>query len=167
MHDNDNTPDRVNPSEAVKARAMRLLVSGESLSRVAELVEVSRPTVRAWRDSPEGQRLLRDARAEYDREFKDTVSEARTMLKSLAQRAVEVLDEDLTSEDADIRHKAAKTILDRVGLPRTERLEIHEERLDLSSLSDTELAEYERLRRKALGQALSDSAIDAATAHMH
>ena len=141
--------------EAMK-RAMGLLSEGYTVSSVAENLGLSRQTVTVWRDSPEGKALLSAACADRDREFRDTVTEARARLKSLAERAVEVLAEQLESGDEDTAGKAAKTILDRVGLPRTERLELGAERLNLSALSDDELRVYEMLRRKAL--AGSDSA---------
>lgn len=142
------TAEHINPADDRKGRAMRLLVEGHSLASVAELVGASRPTVRAWRESPEGQRMLRAAREECDREFKDSTSEARELLKSLARRAVQVLEEDLDSEDADIRHKAARTVLDRVGLPRTERVETITRAEDLSKLSDDELETLRAIRAK-------------------
>jgi transposase-like protein len=134
-------------------RAMGLLSDGYTVSSVAENLGLSRQTVTVWRDSPEGKALLEAACADRDREFRDTVTEARSKLKSLARRAVEVLEDQLESGDEDTAGKAAKTILDRVGLPRTERLELSAERLNLSALSDDELRVYEMLRRKALAGA--------------
>ena len=120
---------------------------------IANTLGVSERTVNLWKNSEDGKAELEHARERTARVFEDTVALARTRLKSLAERAVEVLAEQLESGDEDTAGKAAKTILDRVGLPRTERLELSAERLNLSALSDDELRVYEMLRRKALAGA--------------
>ena len=141
-------PRKAGPS--ARADAMRLLAEGHSVRSAAALVDVNEATVHRWRQSDEGKAELEAAQRVRARVFEDTVAHARTRLKSLAERAVEVLAEQLESGDEDTAGKAAKTILDRVGLPRTERLELGAERLNLSALSDDELRVYEMLRRKAL-----------------
>lgn len=132
---------------------MRLLSEGLTARAAAAQIGVNEDTIKAWRESPEGKAELEAAQRVRARVFEDTVAHARTRLKSLAERAVEVLAEQLESGDEDTAGKAAKTILDRVGLPRTERLELSAERLNLSALSDDELRVYEMLRRKALAGA--------------
>ena len=146
-------PRKAGPS--ARADAMRLLAEGHSVRSAAALVDVNEATVHRWRQSDEGKAELEAAQRVRARVFEDTVAHARTRLKSLAERAVEVLAEQLESGDEDTAGKAAKTILDRVGLPRTERLELSAERLNLSALSDDELRVYEMLRRKALAGAES------------
>lgn len=135
--------------EAMK-RAMGLLSDGYTVSSVAENLGLSRQTVTVWRDSPEGKALLSAACADRDREFRDTVTEARSKLKSLARRAVEVLEDQLNSGDEDTAGKAARTILDRVGLPRTERHEVVPVQEDLSKLSDDEVEMLRVIRAKMI-----------------
>ena len=132
---------------------MRLMAEGVLTMDIANTLGVSERTVNLWKNSEDGKAELEHARERTARVFEDTVAHARTRLKSLAERAVEVLAEQLESGDEDTAGKAAKTILDRVGLPRTERLELSAERLNLSALSDDELRVYEMLRRKALAGA--------------
>lgn len=133
------------------ARAMELLSEGYAIQSVADALGVTRQTIYEWRDSPTGQDALKAARAERSQAFRDTVNEARSELKSLALRAVRVLGEDLVSEDPEVRQRAAKTVLDRVGLPRTERHELVPQREDLSRLSDDEVEALRALRAKLEG----------------
>lgn len=128
---------------------MRLLVEGLTVRSVAETLRVDESTVRVWRDSEEGRAALNAARAARAEAFRDTVDEARTKLKSLGLRAVEVLENDLDSADPEVRNRTARTILDRVGLPRTERVEtVTQETADYSGLTDEEFQEMRRLRAK-------------------
>ena len=141
---------RVNGGKDCRARAMRLLAEGFNVSAVAEQVGVNRNTVMAWRASEGGKAELEAARAAQAEVYRDTVAEARAELKSLAQRAVRALAEDLDSGDAELRHKAARTILDRVGLPRTERHEVVPVQEDLSKLSDEEVEMLRVIRAKMI-----------------
>lgn len=130
---------------------MKLLAEGFTATSIAERLNVSRRVVMAWRDSPEGAEDLAQARAEREQEFRDTFKEARDKLKSLSLRAVEVLAKQLDSGDEDVAGKAARTVLDRVGLPRTERHELVPQREDLSRLSDDEVEALRALRAKLEG----------------
>ena len=141
---------RVTGGKDCRILAMRLLAEGLNVSAVAERIGAHRDTVRKWRESPEGMAELEAARAAQAEVYRDTVAEARAELKSLAQRAVRALAEDLDSGDAELRHKAARTILDRVGLPRTERHEVVPVQEDLSRLSDEEVEMLRVIRAKMI-----------------
>lgn len=141
-------PRKAGPS--ARADAMRLLAEGHSVRSVAAMVNVNEATVHRWRQSDEGKTELEKAQAVRDQVFRDTVAEARAELKSLAQRAVRALAEDLDSGDPELRHKAARTILDRVGLPRTERHEVVPVQEDLSRLSDDEVEMLRVIRAKMI-----------------
>lgn len=132
-----------------------MLAEGLTVVSVAERLGCSRMTVADWRDSPDGAAELARATAERRREFEDTVAPARAKLKNLAMRAVEVLATQLESTNADVASKAARTILDRVGLPRAERVEVSVAQRNLSALSDDELRIYDALNEKALSAGVS------------
>lgn len=134
-----------------------MLAEGLTVVSVAERLGCSRMTVADWRDSPDGAAELARATAERRREFEDTVAPARAKLKHLAMRAVEVLATQLESTNADVASKAARTILDRVGLPRAERVEVSVAQRNLSALSDDELRIYDALNEKALSAGVSSA----------
>lgn len=129
---------------------MRLLADGMQVSAVAEKIGVDRRTVRVWRDSDEGQielRRARDARADL---FRDAAEDARKIIRESLAKAAQVLADDLDSEDAEVRNRSARTLLDRGGVPRTERVEtVTTSEMDLSQLTDDEVKELQRIKSKA------------------
>jgi len=137
---------KTNPDKRVEA--MRLLAEGSGPTDVARALKVGERTVRAWRDSPEGQRELSAARKAREAAFMDAAERARRILREGAEKAAQVLVDQLSSGDAATKSIAARTLLDRVGVPRVERREFVPPPADLSNLTDDELAELERLNRK-------------------
>lgn len=133
-----------------------LLAQGRGVRDVARSLDVDERTVTRWRETPEGQARL--ARAEEDRERiravaieaeRNTVVDARQRLHELALRAVSRLEEALDDDDVQARLRAAREVLDRAGVPRTERVENAEADLDFSSLSPEERAQLRELLTKA------------------
>lgn len=129
---------------------MALLAEGYSITAVAAEMKVKRDTIVRWRDTVEGQRSLAKHRAARVEALKGTAEKARAILESGAVSAADALVELVASGSAKDRIRAAATLLDRIGVPRTERVEATvgtDE--DLTALTDDELAEYERLTAKA------------------
>ncbi len=134
-----------------KAQAMVLLAEGFSLAAVAVEMGVNRDTVLTWRDSPDGQGLLTEARKAREGALKAGIDRARKVLEEGAVLAAQTLVDAATHGPMKERIRAAATLLDRVGVPRTARLETTVIGEDLTALTDDELAELERLRAKAKG----------------
>lgn len=136
--------------EDARAEAMRLLAEGHMVVTVAEQVGVAEKTVRRWRDSPDGQAALRKVREARAAQFRDAAEGARRIIRESLEAAAQVLVDDLRSTDPEVRNRAARTLLDRGGVPRTERVETATvDPVDLSKLDDDELREWKRLRAKA------------------
>ena len=141
-------PRRIGPE--ARDAAMALLAEGFTITAVAAEMKVKRDTIVRWRDTVEGQRALAKHRAERVEALKGTADKAREILESGATAAAETLIELVASGAAKDRIRAAATLLDRIGVPRTERVEATvgtDE--DLTALTDDELREYERLITKA------------------
>ena len=143
------TARRKTPKRAVRkvnddrrAHAMRLLAEGMAVCNVAREVGVERHRIRMWRDTPEGQQLLRDARAARAKQFEDAAAQARSLLRESAVKAVQALVDDLAVPSK--RGAAAAQILDRIGVLRAEELRITGG-VDLSKASTETLAELDRL----------------------
>lgn len=134
-----------------RAEAMRLLAEGYTLTSVAEALSVDRGTVREWRDSPAGSKELAIARKAREAAFADAVEDGRRIIKEALPRAMQILVDQLDDRDPAVVSLAARTIADRAGLPRTQRVEQGAPPVDLSKLTVEELAQYEALQRKLLG----------------
>lgn len=133
-----------------KAEVMRLLAEGLTISAVAAQAGVDRKTVRAWRDSIEGQALLDDARKARAAQFADAADQGRRILKESTAKAALRLTERLGSKVPFEAVTAAEAILSRVGLPRSTLVQSSpEEEFDLSQLEDAETAQLEALLAKA------------------
>jgi hypothetical protein len=145
-----DTPKRGGPE--AQAECIRLLSEGWQVSTVARQMGVSRDTIIEWRDCPEGQRQLAAARKARELEFADAVKDSRRLLRENAIRAIQVLVDKLDADTPFEALAAARDILDRAGVLRTERIELPTEKgVDLSKLSDAEFLELRRLRAKARG----------------
>lgn len=131
-----------------RAKAMELLAAGNTVSAVAADCAVRRDTIRTWRDSPDGQRLLDAARAARALAAKEAADAALRVLREGAQLAATRLV-DAVRRPGGQSIAAAREILGRVGVPMVDRVESTDlDRLDLSQLTDGELAEFERLHAK-------------------
>lgn len=133
-----------------RAEAARLLGEGLTVTEVARRLDLSRQTVSVWKNHVVAPAVAEEE-ARRAESFSDSVAEARAKLAAGALKAAEVLVEQLDSKDPAVRSLAARTLLDRVGVPRTERVEVEVPTEDLTALTDDELAELERLRAKAKG----------------
>lgn len=131
-------------------RALRLLADGGTVADAARAVDADPRTVRRWKASTEGSATLAEATQAADAVFASTVEAARSKLAGAANEATDVLLGILrdTKADRGDRLRAAGMIYDRVGLPRTQRVETPPAPLDLTGLTAEELAEFERLNAK-------------------
>lgn len=143
-------PARIGPE--ARTEAMRLLGMGCSVSYVAREVGVSRPTIREWRESPDGAKQLAGFRRAHRHEFDKAVDEWFPAMRSLGMRAIEVLGDKLSSKNPFVALAAAREILSRGGMPAATKVEaslsaVHE----VTKFSDEELAQFKALLTKAAG----------------
>mgnify|MGYP000609006259 CR=1 FL=1 len=143
-----HTPDK-------RDEALRLLAEGYTVAAAARAVKTRENTVRDWRDSPDGQRLLAEARAQRAADIANAVARARQLLEDNAVLAAQALVDNLKSSAPSVRTGAARNILDRVGVPvvREIRGTVTQEGVDPSRLTTEELLELDRLNRKVRGEA--------------
>jgi transposase len=139
-----HTPDR-------RDEALRLLVDGHTIASAARTVKATENTVREWRDSPEGQKLLAEARAKRAADLANAAARARQILEDNAARAAQTLVDLLYSKAPSVRASAARTLLDRVGVPAVKevRASVAARGFDLTKLSTDELLELDRITEKA------------------
>ena len=125
-------------------------------AEVAAMFRVDPKTVTRWAKSDEGKRRIAEGEAERQREReaetaarRATAAEARKRVQEIALKAVEMLEKALDDEDVHARLRAAREVLDRAGVPRTSKVEVTSSVLDLSKLSDEEIATLDTLTTKA------------------
>lgn len=91
-------------------QAIELLVEGKTVTEVAEEVGVTRQTVSEWKNHDPV------FVAEFNRRRSEMWEGGRERLRSLLDRAVEVLEKDLDGPDPKLRQIAAVHILKAVGV---------------------------------------------------
>mgnify|MGYP000859573179 CR=1 FL=1 len=133
-----------------REQAMALLAEGISIAEVARRLGLHRRTVEKWRGTPAGAAALETAKEQAREAFQSTVEAARSKLSAAADEATDAVLEVLRSAKSgpQDRLRAASMIFDRVGLPRTQRIEQEAATEDTSALTDEELAAYEAAKRK-------------------
>jgi hypothetical protein len=154
------TPPNARPGAHATRRDMGLdmLIMGRGITEVARALGVDDRTVARWRDSPEGARRLAEASAIADEVRKadlkamvDTAAQAREKLRSIALRAVDVLEEALDDDDVQARLRAVRETLDRAGVPRVERVETIGGEVDYSHMTPEKRALLRELLAEAMG----------------
>jgi hypothetical protein len=98
-------PDKIRQLSIEQANALEHLLQGQSDRAVAEAVGVSRQTIWEWRKND----VL--FIAELNRQRSELWREAHQRLKSLANRALDVVELQLDSDDSKASLAAAKYIL--------------------------------------------------------
>lgn len=100
-------PDDAAERSVTLSRAVELAMRGLSYRAIADELSVNHDTIRRTLNSPEGQRLLREARDEF-------VTRTGRIMSSLGMVALQTLGQALTSDDVSLRDKmtAASKILD-------------------------------------------------------
>ena len=119
MLQNKTTPHNLSIK---KMRALPHLAAGSSVSEAAVAVGVDRTTLYRWMEDDEFRTQLERLRSE-------AADLARTELKGLMYKAVQVLDEAMDDPDPRLRLRAAQTALS-TGLKAIDLKEI-EQRLQL------------------------------------
>lgn len=140
-------------TDATRARVLDLLEAGESLAAIAREAGVDRKTARAIRGTLEGQeRVARglDERARHTEAQRAARARAHQVICEAIERAAEVLRDELDGPDRAARLRAAESLLDRGGAPKSTKVDTTvRASVDLSKLSDDELDTLERLQAKA------------------
>lgn len=90
--------------------AIDLLILGKPDREVAEEVGVSRPTVTDWRNHNE------HFAAELNRRRREVWGAHTERLRTLVERAVDALEDNLDADDPSLRQSAAVHVLKAVGL---------------------------------------------------
>ena len=148
------TPQKRN--EVKREKALAELAKGESVKAVAASLKVKRDTVASWRDSADGQRYLAEARTKRAADLANAARLAKQLLEDNATRAAQVLVDAMGSEAPTVRVMAARSLLDRVGVPvgREGRATITPgDGPDLSRLTTEQLVTFDELMRRARGEA--------------
>lgn len=128
------------------------LSQGYNVTSVADELGVERKTVRRWRDSPAGRARLDELRRERAEQLTAAPDRARRILLDGAELAATRIVERVRSAVPFEAVNAAEALLSRVGLPRESKVALKPEKpLDLSRLSDEEIATLEALHAKAAG----------------
>ena len=93
--------------EPQQQQALTLLASGKSVDEISETLDIHRTTLWRWRKNPEFiarfNQLIQQGKEKQIQSF-----------INLQQRAFEVLEEALSSENEMLRFKAATVIIDKV-----------------------------------------------------
>lgn len=131
-----------------RAEAARLIAEGFTVAEVARRLGLSRQTVSEWKNHSAAD-IVAVAVEKRAESYADAVALARSKLRDAAARAADVLVAQLDDVDPAVASMAARTLLDRVGVPRSEVLVQAAAGPDLSKLSADELADLERLLEKA------------------
>lgn len=141
------------PGPKDRELAMAMLAQGWHLNDVATSLKINRNTVRRWRDCPDGQRLLSEAKAKRAEIVSSALGDAREILSTHAVQAARTLVDKLRDPKPFEALTAAEGILSRVGLPKASKVEMDmRAQVDLSRLAPEELDAFERLLRKAMGE---------------
>lgn len=134
-------------SETLRDRAMQLLADGNTIAEVSRQLDVHRRTIEKWRTTTVGAAALETAKEQASEAFQNTVEAARAKMTAAADEATDVLLGVLRDKEGDpgTRLRAASMIYDRVGLPRTQRIETPPAPLDTSKLSPEQIEQLDAL----------------------
>lgn len=136
--------------EGGRLEAARLHSEGMSVTHIARRLGVARETVSRWINHTAVEAVAQE-RAARAAEHRDAVAAARETLRAAAERAAAVLVAQLEDSDPAVSSAAARTLLDRVGVPRAEVVQAAPSPLDLSGLSAAELDSLEGLLSRVGG----------------
>ena len=96
-----------NGLNATEERAVSLMLSGKSVTEVANALSVDRSTLYSWMDKPTFQ-------AYHNRLVKDIRENTKQSLLSLYNDALKVIKESLNSKDERIKTKSAFWLVNRI-----------------------------------------------------
>lgn len=143
------------PSRDIKReQGAALVASGETVRKAAKTLGTDAGDLGEWLRSECGSAALERYKQEHAAAMAPTMNESRELLKAGALASVHALLDTVRTSKGLARIKAAEAILDRVGLPRVQKVEgTVAPALDLSKLSDDELDKLTELTVKAGGTA--------------
>jgi len=145
-------PERNKRGEIAMRDAMRLLAEGITAQAVARKVKVAPTRVTLWKQSPEGRKMFLEFLRAREAELDAGVRDGRAELRNAVSVAVEALVDVAVNGSGQPRVTAAQTILDRIGIIKTEQVQLqHSGGADLGKLSPEELRQLEELTTKAMG----------------
>lgn len=146
-----NPNKRRRPSKEHKREAGAALVaSGETVRAAAKKLGTDAAALGEWLRSECGTEALERYKREHAAAMAPTMSESRELLKAGALASVHALLDTVRTSKGLARIKAAEAILDRVGLPKVQKVEgTVAPALDYSQLSDEELDALGVLTAKA------------------
>ena len=133
--------------------SIALFVQGMEVSEIAKSLDISTEIVRCWLNSTNGRaEMLRMQREKNKNQLnqKQELELAHNLLIDSATKAAFTLRDGLGTALTRGQLKSATEILDRVGVTKTERVQITQQNAyDLSKLSDDEAEALEELLEKA------------------
>lgn len=145
------TRPREKPVAELRPTILLMLGDGYTVSAIARECKCARRTVRLVRDDPDAQVQLAAKRKARVAEHEARIEDGRRILQEGVTAAAHALVDATQHADPRVRVRAARELLDRVGIPRVE--EVHhsgdEAEVDLSLLSDEEFDQFRALRAKA------------------
>lgn len=101
-----------------KMQVITLYLTGNyTKKRIAEIVDISPTTVNVWLSAPYSQEIIKELQ-------KRELALVRSDLNSLRSKAVETMEDLLSSPMDNVRFSAAKDILDRSGLTIQKELKV-------------------------------------------
>lgn len=146
-------PDKGRPSRDIKREAGAALVaSGETVRAAAKRLGTDATALGEWLRTECGAAALERYKQEHAAQMMPTMTESRELLRAGALASVRALLDTVRTGKGLARIKAAEAILDRVGLPKVQKVEgAVTTSLDLARLSDAELEQLAELTAKAGG----------------
>lgn len=147
-----DTQRRPTKGPGARAEAARLLAEGFTVSEVARRLGVSRQTVSGWANHTAAEAVSVE-RAKRAQGFEDATKLSREKLRANLLAVTEELVRLAKDADPTVRLRAITAIMDRGGLPRVEVVQSESAPLDLSGLSEAELATFEALLSRVGGGA--------------
>ncbi len=141
-------------ADARRERAAQLVATGTPTHKAAKAAGTDKDAFAEWLRTDCGTAALARYNAQHAKAMASTITEGRELLKAGALASIMALLDTVRSARGLARIKAAEAILDRVGLPRVQKVEgTVSAKHDLSGLSDDELEQLAELTAKIGGAA--------------
>lgn len=131
---------------AIQEQTAILLASGESITSVAEQMNVNRSTIYLWQGMLTFQCF-------YNKQAKDIREGLKNRIFKLADMALNVLKDSLQSDNEQLRLKASLAILDRIEsteIGRSDAREVLKEEATFEGMFESEASFHEEVYQKLL-----------------
>lgn len=137
-------------ADARREQAAALVASGTPTAAAAKAVGTDKDAFAEWLRTECGSAALERYKQQHAAAMAPTIEASRELLRAGALASVIALLDTVRTGKRPERVRAAEAILDRVGLPRVQKVEgTVAPALDLSKLSDEELEQLTELTAKA------------------